>query len=213
MNTEMIAGGASFAPRRCSLPDVPMPARSRPACLCTPFSTAARKIEEADVLMRRLSRLEQVRAVERVVRRDRHRPVAVLARAVDAGERLLVQHRLQAVTQRDPSQRRHHELVVVDRDVRLLEVRRHLELARRDFVVPRDDRHAELVELVLDFGDARLNPLRDAAEVVILELLAARRRCAHERAAAHDEVGAQREVVAVDEEVLLLRRRASCGRG
>ncbi len=43
MNTEMIAGGASLAPSRCSLPLVPMPARSRPACLCTARSTAARK--------------------------------------------------------------------------------------------------------------------------------------------------------------------------
>ncbi len=133
-----------------------------------------------------------------------HRPVAVLARAVDAGERLLVQQRLQAVAQRDASQRRHHELVVIDGDVRLLEHRRHLELARRDFVVPRDDRHAELVQLVLDFGDARLNALGDAAEVVILELLSARRRRADQRAAGHHEVGAQREVRAVDEEIFLL---------
>ena len=116
-----------------------------------------------------------------------------------------MQQRLQAVTHRDLSQRRHDELVVVDGDVRLLELRRHLELAGRDFVVPRDDRNAELVELVLDFGDAGLDALGNAAEVVILELLAARRRRADERAAAHDEVGTQREVVAVDEEVLLLR--------
>ena len=44
----------------------------------------------------------------------------------------------------------------------------------------------------------------NAAEVVVLELLAARRRRADERAAGHHEVGAQREVRAVDEEVLLL---------
>ena len=100
----------------------------------------------------------------------------MLARAVDAGERLLVQQRLQAVAQRDAAQRRHHELVVVDRDVRLLEARRHLELAGRDFVVARHDRHAEPIELVLDFGDARLNALGNAAEVVVLELLSARRR-------------------------------------
>ena len=73
---------------------------------------------------------------------------------------------------------------MVDGDVGLLEHRRHLELAGRDFVVARDDRHAELVELVLDFGDARLDALRDAAEVVILELLAARRRRTDQRAAA-----------------------------
>ena len=161
--------------------------------------------EEADVLVRRLARLEQVVAVElRVVGGDRHRPVAVLAGSVDAGERLLVQQRLQAVAQRDAAQRRHDELVVIDGDVGLLEARRHLELARRNFVMPRDDRHAELVQLVLDFGDARLDALRDAAEVVILELLAARRRRAEQRAARHDEIRPHREVGAVDEEVLLL---------
>ena len=101
-------------------------------------------------------------------------------------------------------QHRHRHLVVVDGDVRLLEHRRHLELRRRDFVVPRHDRHAELVQLVLRLGDARLDALRDAAEVVVLELLAARRRRADERAARHHEVGAQREVAAVDEEVFLL---------
>ena len=42
MNTEMIAGGASLAPSRCSLPDVAMPARSTAACLCTPLRIAAR---------------------------------------------------------------------------------------------------------------------------------------------------------------------------
>ena len=94
---------------------------------------------------------------------------------------------------------------MVDGDVRVLEVRRHLELARRDLVMPRDDRDAELVQLSLDFGDARLDALGNAAEVVVFELLAARRRRTHQRAACHDEVGAEREVGAVDEEVFLLR--------
>ena len=108
------------------------------------------------------------------------------------------------VAQRDAAQRRHHELVVVRRDVRLLEARRHLELTRRDFVVSRHDRHAQAIELVLDFGDARLNALGNAAEVVILELLSARRRRADERPAGHHEIGPHREVRAVDEEILLL---------
>ena len=115
-----------------------------------------------------------------------------------------MQQRLQSVAERDATQRRHHELVVIHRDVGLLEPRCHLELAWRNLVVPRDDRHAELVQLVLDLGDARLNALRDSAEVVILELLTARRRRADERAARHDEVRPQREVRAVDQEVLLL---------
>ena len=42
---------------------------------------------------------------------------------------------------------RHH--LVVGGDVGVLEDRRHLVLARRDFVVPRLDRHADLVELGL----------------------------------------------------------------
>ena len=53
----------------------------------------------------------------------------------------------------------------------------------------RDDRHPELVQLVLDLGDARLNALRNAAEVVILELLPTRRRGADERTTGHNEVG------------------------
>ena len=36
-------------------------------------------------------------------------------------------------------------------DVGVLEDRRDFVLARRDFVVPRLDRHADLVELALDF--------------------------------------------------------------
>ena len=39
----MIAGGASLAPRRWSLPELAMAARSSPARLCTPFRVAARK--------------------------------------------------------------------------------------------------------------------------------------------------------------------------
>jgi hypothetical protein len=93
---------------------------------------------------------------------------------------------------------------VIDRDVRLLEARRHLELAWRHLVMPRDDRDAELVQLVLDFSDARLDALRDAAEVVVLELLAARRCRADERPTRHHEIGTEREVAAVDEEILLL---------
>ena len=106
---------------------------------------------------------------------------------------------------RDFAERRHHELVVVDGDVGVLEVRRHLELARRDLVVSGDDRNAELVQLRLDFGDAGLHALGNATEVMVFELLAARRRGAQERATAHHQVGAKREVVAVDEEVFLLR--------
>src|SRR5688500_9721260 len=161
--------------------------------------------QEADVLMRRLTRLEKILSVELGgIRRDRHRPVAVLSRAIDARERFFVENGLQPVTERDTSESRHHQHVVVDGEIGLLEVRRHLKLARRDFVMSGRYRNSELVKLKLDLRDARLDTLGNAAKVVVLELLAARWRCADERASAHHEVRAQAEVCAVDQEVFLL---------
>ena len=160
--------------------------------------------QESQVLVRRLAGLEQVDAIELVVGGDGHRPVAVLAGAVDAGERLLVQQRHEPVPHGHLAEDRHDELVVVGGDVRLFEDGGHLELAGRDFVVARDDGHAQAIELVLHLGDAGLHALGDAAEVVVFELLAARRRRADDGAAAHHEIGAQGEVPAVDQEVFLL---------
>src|SRR6476646_9826373 len=112
----------------------------------------------------------------------------MLAGSVDSGEGLLVQQCLQAVPQRDSAKSRHHQLVVVNGEIGLLEVRRHLELAGSYLVVPGGDRHSELVQLELSLGDASLNSLGDAAEAVILELLAAGRWRADERAPAHHEI-------------------------
>src|SRR5205807_2176154 len=83
-------------------------------------------------------------------------------------------------------------------------MRRHLKLTRRDFIVPRRDGHAELVQLELDLGYAGLHPLGDSAEVVILELLPARRRRAYQCSSAHHKIRTHREVRAIDKEVLLL---------
>ena len=87
--------------------------------------------QEQQVLVRRVTRLEQVDARVRA-----HRPVVVLARAVDAGERLLVQQADEAVAEGDVLHRLHHQLVVVGADVRVLEDRGDLVLRRGDLVVP-----------------------------------------------------------------------------
>ena len=108
------------------------------------------------------------------------------------------------MTHRDVLEHRHHELVVIRCDVGLLEDRRHLELAGRDLVVPRDNWHAELVQLEFELRNASLHALRDATKVVVLKLLPARRRRTHERAATHHEVGAHRVVRAINNEVFLL---------
>ncbi len=161
--------------------------------------------EEANVLVGRLSRLEEIQSIQlRRIGDHRHRPVAVLSRAVNSGEWFLMQKSLEAVPERYPSERRHHEHIVIDGEIGFLEVRRHLELAGRDFVVTSRNRDSEFVQLELGFGNTSLDTFRDSAEVVVLELLAARRRSANQSAAAHHQVRAHPEVRAIDEEVFLL---------
>src|SRR5258708_15521154 len=128
----------------------------------------------------------------------------MLSGAVDARERFLVQQRLEAVSERHAAKCCHHEHVVIYREVGLLERRSHLELTGRDFVVPGSDRHSELVQLELCFGNAALDALRNSAEVMVLELLPAWRRSTNESTATHHEVRAHREMCAIDEEIFLL---------
>ena len=81
-------------------------------------------------------------------------------------------------------------------EVGVLEHRRDLVLARRDFVVAGLDRHADLVELGLDVRHERHRAIGDGAEVLILELLALRRLGAEERAAGVDEIRTRQVEVA-----------------
>ena len=76
---EMIAGGASLAPSRWSLAAEAIDARSRSAWVSTARITAHRKTRNCEVGVRVVLRIEQVDAGV-----GRHRPVVVLARAVDA---------------------------------------------------------------------------------------------------------------------------------
>ena len=195
----MIAGGASLAPRRWSLAAEAIDARSRSAWTSTARMAAHQEDQELHVgvgVVRGSSRLTPGVGG--------HRPVVVLARAVDAGERLLVQQRLEAVARRHPLQRLHDEHLVVGGDVARLEERRDLVLAGRDLVVPGLDRHAEPVELPLGLGHAGEHPRRDGAEVVVLELLALGRLGAEQGALAGQQVGPREVEVPVDQEVLLL---------
>ena len=155
--------------------------------------------EEVDVVGRRVARVEQVGAGV-----GPHRPVVVLAGAVDAGEGLLVQEADEAVAARDAFQHLHHQLLVVGADVRVLEHRGDLVLVRGDLVVAGLDRDAELAHLQLGLEHAGEDPLRDRAEVVVVELVALGRLGAEQGAAGGDQVGALEEELLVDQEVLLL---------
>ena len=90
---EMIAGGASFAPSRWSLPALAMLARSSPCHVFTARITAAQNTRNCMLSCGFAPGRQQV--VPLVVA---HRPVQVLARAVHARERLLVQQARQPDT-------------------------------------------------------------------------------------------------------------------
>ena len=132
------------------------------------------------------------------------RPVEVLARPVDARERLLVEQELEAVAVGHALHGLHDQHVVVGRDVGVLERDGDLVLRRRDLVVPGLDRHAQLVQLGLGLEHAGQDPLGDRAEVMVLHLLALGRLGAEEGPAGVDQVGPGVVEVLVDEEVFLL---------
>ena len=72
----------------------------------------AKKNEKFHVRMGLFLRIEQVHT-----RIRRHRPVIVLARAVQLGERFFVEDGLQSVARCDALQRFHHDHLVIARDI------------------------------------------------------------------------------------------------
>ena len=136
---EMMAGGASLAPRRWSWPMPATLARSSAWWRLTAAMTAAQKNRNEMFscgVSPGSSRLQPAVGP--------HRPVVVLARAVDAGVGLLVQQADQAVAAGHVLHDLHRQLLVVGADVGVLEDRRQLVLVGRDLVVARLGRHAEL---------------------------------------------------------------------
>jgi hypothetical protein len=168
---EMIAGGASLAPEAM----VVVGRRDREAqdlaVLRDGADDGRREDEELRVVVRVVAGVQQVLAGV-----GGHRPVVVLAAAVDAGERLLVEQADQAVMIGDLAQHLHDQVLVVGREVGILEDRRDLVLARRHLVVTRADRDAELEQLRFHFAHAGEHAIGDRAEVLVFQLLALGRR-------------------------------------
>ena len=160
--------------------------------------------EELRVLMRGIAGIEQVAELAA------QRPVDVLARTVDSGERLLVQQAGHAVFRRHALQLQHDDVLMIVREIGALVDRSDLELTGRNFIMAGLDRNALFVELMLGFHHERQHTLGDRAEIVVFELLAFWRLRAEERPARIEQVGAGEEEVAVDQEVLLL---GASGRG
>ena len=79
-----------------------------------------------------------------------------------------------------------------------------LKLTWSHFVVPGFDGNSEQMALKFDLAHKLNDALRDATEVVVLHLLALRRRMAHECASRHHEVRARVVKGLIDQKVLLL---------
>ncbi len=133
-----------------------------------------------------------------------HRPVVVLARAVYARKRLLVQKADQPVAAGHVLHDLHRQLLVVGAHIGVLEHGRDLVLVRRDLVVAGLDRHAELRELPLGIEHAREDPFGDRTEVVVIELVALGRLSPEQGPPGGEEIGALEVELLVDQEVLLL---------
>ena len=145
-----------------------------------------------------------VAGVEEVFVGRTERPVVVLARTVDALERLLVQQAHQIVAAGDELHLLHHEEVVVNGLVELGIHGREFVLARRHLVVLRLGRDAQCPKLVIEVLHVRGDGWANGTEIVLFELLALARSRAEQRAAADNEVAALTVCVLLDEEVLLL---------
>ena len=154
--------------------------------------------QKLNVVLRSLARGQQIDARIRA-----QRPVAVLARSVDAQKRLFVEQHSQFVPECDASHDGHQQRVVVDGDVRFLEHRSAFELVGRHFVVPGLERNAEPVGLLLEVLHEFEYPVGDRSEIVVVELLVLGRDMAHQRPSGLHQVGTGQKQRLVHQKILL----------
>ena len=132
------------------------------------------------------------------------RPVVVLARAVDSGERLLVEQADKSVLCGNLLHYLHGQLVVVGGDVCCGVDGRQLMLRGRNLVVLGLCENAELPELLVEVGHVCRDSRLDNSEIVVVHLLTLGRLCAEERASAENQILALFIERLVNEEIFLL---------
>ena len=150
---EMIAGGASLAPSRWSLDADATAARNRPRYLYTERMMAPQNVRNCMFLCGGVTRVEGCPGWRA------QREVDVLARPVDAGERLLVQQALPCRTSRRPSSWWSSSTAGGRGRYGALEDRGDLELAGRDLVVPGLGRDAQLEQLAVQLDHESQHPV------------------------------------------------------
>ena len=132
------------------------------------------------------------------------RPVVVLARAVDSGERLLVEQADKPMLRGNLLHYLHGQLVVVGGDVCCGVDGCQLMLRGRNLVVLGLCENAELPELLVEVGHVCRDSRLDNSEIVVVHLLTLGRLCAEERASAENQILALFIERLVNEEIFLL---------
>ena len=127
-----------------------------------------------------------------------HRPVDVLARAINARKGLFVEQADKAVLFGRVAQQRHHQLLVVTGYVGSFKKGRNFKLARGHFVVAGFSRNAQAIESFLHILHEHLYSLGNGPKVVIVELLTLGRRLTKESTARQQQVGAHAGKVGID---------------
>ena len=195
----MIAGGASFAPRRWSWPMFATEARSSPWWRFTAWITAAQK------------NMKLTLSAGVSPGSSRLCPVSVpIDQLLCLPEPLTPAKGFSCSRQTRPYLRATRSMTCIvscwwsEPTFEFSKIGASSYWPGRDLVVTCLDRHAELRELVLEVHDAGEHTLRDRPEVVVVQLMALGRVRAEQRAPGQNQVGAGVEVLLVDQEVLLL---------
>ena len=137
--------------------------------------------------------------------RGGHRPVVVLAGAVDVGKGLFVEQAHKAVAEGHPFHGFHRQLVVVAGNVRGAEDGRQFMLAGGHLVVLGLGHDAQFPEFLVELVHKRLDAGLDGAEIVVAEFLPFEGRGTEKGAAAHPQVRPFFVEFTRDEEIFLLR--------
>ena len=153
---------------------------------------------KTEILFRSLARSMEQHAIV-----GRETPVVVLATAVDAGKRLLVQKDTESVLAGHTLHHRHEQHVVIDSQVRFLEDGRQFELIGSHLIMACLARDAQFERFDLKFSHKGSHTLRNGTKIMIVHLLVLGRIMSHQRTTCKQQVGTCRIETFVHEEILL----------
>ena len=162
------------------------------------FDDRGEEHDELQVICRGLARIEQILGF------GANGPVVVLARTVDAFERLLMKQAHQTMARSEQLHFFHHDEVVVNRLIDFGIHRREFVLARSDLVVLGFGGNSERPQLIVEVFHEGGNRGANSTEIMLLKLLALARRIAEQRATGNHEIFAASIVFFLNKEVLLL---------